>query len=56
MRKSKGASALGGFPDLKQLAFKSQKSKVTYRLSSLVLKFGNVIMQGSKTLTLYTVR
>jgi hypothetical protein len=27
-QKSKGASALGGFADLKQLAFKSQKSKL----------------------------
>jgi amino acid adenylation domain-containing protein/non-ribosomal peptide synthase protein (TIGR01720 family) len=33
--KLKGASALGGFPDLKQLAFKSQKSKL-YKTGDLV--------------------
>ncbi|QLE41851.1 amino acid adenylation domain-containing protein [Nostoc sp. C052] len=42
--KSKGASALGGFPDLKQLAFKSQKSKLLYKTGDLAryLPDGNI--------------
>ncbi|MEH2114380.1 amino acid adenylation domain-containing protein [Nostoc sp.] len=45
--KSKGASALGGFPDLKQLAFKSQKSKL-YKTGDLAryLPDGNIEYLG----------